>query len=450
MKTYLIVIGLLVVSAASAWAQPQSDFVDVGRGPVRLYYPSDYDGTQSLPLIVGLHGFTGSGVGFESYFDLTSQIEERQFMYLIPDGSRNFAGLRFWNATEACCGANVDDSSYLRDLVEAVQQDYAVDDRSIHFTGHSNGGFMSHRMAIDHADMVASIASLAGANYIDAAAHDPSEPVHVLQIHGTADSVIQYNGGSAFAPYPGAEQTVLNWVGYNGLSAAEQVSGEPFNLDGAVPRRETTNTIYDPNNDQGIGVELWTLEGSGHSPAFGNTPNNRLAPRVVDWLLTHTKSNPFARCDFDENGSCDLADVDAMFLQGPIGSGVAVDGSNEAYDLNGDGQIDLLDRDAWLAEAATENGFSSPYLVGDANLDGGVDVGDFNQWNANQFQSTLLWSNGNFNGDANVDVGDFNLWNANKFQSSDAAAVPEPHGIVMMLMGLVWWSRIRSNIENLR
>ncbi|MEM7315004.1 MAG: PHB depolymerase family esterase, partial [Planctomycetota bacterium] len=234
MKRLSTFIVFLCLSATIAFAQPQSTFIDAGRGSVRLYYPSDYDGSQPLPLIVGLHGFTGNGAGLEGYFNLATQIEERQFLYAIPDGTRNLIGLRFWNATDACCGTGVDDSTYLRDLVELVQRDYAVDDRSIHFTGHSNGGFMSHRMAIDHADLVASIASLAGANYLDAAAHDPSESVHVLQIHGTADGVINYNGGTAFGPYPGAEQTMLNWAGYNGMEATAEVNGDPFNLDGAV------------------------------------------------------------------------------------------------------------------------------------------------------------------------------------------------------------------------
>ena len=158
----LLVLCLLIAGVAAA--QPISTTVDAGRGAVQVYYPSTYDGSEALPLIVGLHGFTGSGAGLESYFDLITQIEDQQFVYAFPDGSRNIFG-RFWNATDACCGSGVDDSGYLRGLVELIQRDFNIDSQSIHFTGHSNGGFMSHRMAIDHADMVASIASLAGANF---------------------------------------------------------------------------------------------------------------------------------------------------------------------------------------------------------------------------------------------------------------------------------------------
>ena len=43
-------------------------------------------------------------------------------------------------------------------------------------------------------------------------------------------------------------------------------------------------------------------------------------------------------------------------------------------DLTGDGVVDDADRDLWLADAGTKNGFDAPYLVGDGNLDGAVDV----------------------------------------------------------------------------
>ena len=72
--------------------------------------------------------------------------------------------------------------------------------------GHSNGGYMSHRMACDHADLLAGVASLAGSTFEGTItgsydvfgqpdyACEPTEPIHVLEIHGTADRVV--NGRS--------------------------------------------------------------------------------------------------------------------------------------------------------------------------------------------------------------------------------------------------------------
>ena len=140
-------------------------------------------------------------------------------------------------------------------------------------------------------------------------------------------------------------------------------------------------------------------------------------------------------CDFDADGNCSITDLNAMLAEGPIAPGVAVTPQNERFDLTGDGIIDLNDRDEWLAQAAIENGFASPYKVGDANLDGVVDGVDFIVWNESKFTQMLLWNRGNFNGDAVNDGLDFILWNANRFTSSDAVnGVPEPSCLGLMIM----------------
>ena len=135
--------------------------------------------------------------------------------------------------------------------------------------------------------------------------------------------------------------------------------------------------------------------------------------------------------DFDGNEIYDCADVDALVV-------AITDGMNDvAFDLNDDGLVDNVDLGDWLLEAGEANiGPGQAYLEGDANLDGSVDVGDFNIWNSNKFTTTPAWCSGDFNADGSVDVGDFNIWNGNKFQSSDLATVPEPGSIVLALLGL--------------
>ena len=92
------------------------------------------------------------------------------------------------------------------------------------------------------------------------------------------------------------------------------------------------------------------------------------------------------------------------------------------FDLSGDGSLTNEDLELWLAEAGAANLASgNPYLHGDANLDGAVDVQDFNVWNANKFTTGTGWCSADFNADGVVDVLDFNSWNANKFQSADSA-----------------------------
>ncbi len=142
-------------------------------------------------------------------------------LYVYPDGTENRIGRQFWNATEACCAGpvsdEVDDSAYLAAVIANVRSAYNVDPRRIFVMGHSNGGFMSYRMACDHADVVAAVASIAGATFADPDDCSPSEPVAALQVHGTDDGTIGYEGGeNRGGTYPSATETVEMWAAYNG------------------------------------------------------------------------------------------------------------------------------------------------------------------------------------------------------------------------------------------
>ena len=160
-------------------------------------------------------------------------------------------------------------------------------------------------------------------------------------------------------------------------------------------------------------------------------------------------SDPFVLdCDFDGDGSCGVSDLDQMLALGPLVNGVAVDPTNAEFDLNGDGIVDRSDAEEWLAIAAESNGFDDAYHFADANLDGVVDVSDFNLWNTNRFSASTSWSDGDFNFDGSVDVADFNAWNENKFLALNGFipnTVPEPNALsLLLLVALLPWAANRG------
>ncbi len=143
--------------------------------------------------------------------------------------------------------------------------------------------------------------------------------------------------------------------------------------------------------------------------------------------------------DFNQDGTFGCADVDALVQ-------AIVAGNNDgAFDLTGDGLVNTNDLNQWLAEAgAANNPSGGAYLIGDANLDGSVDVSDFNIWNGNKFSDTPQWCAGDFNADGSIDVSDFNTWNSNKFQMSGGmSAVPEPaaHRLLLVVLVVGWLQR---------
>ncbi len=253
-----------------------------GDRPVEVKVPSSYDAATPTPLLVLLHGYTATGALQDLYFGFTALAEERGFLYAFPDGTIDADGENFWNATQACCdfgATGVDDSAYLIGLVDEISEKWNVDPSRIYFAGHSNGGFMSYRMACDHADRIAAIVSLAGANFLDPDDCEASEPVSVVQIHGTADEVIAYQGGVTVSEFPSAAASIAPWGALAGCDA------EPI-ADGSIAiATKPTNVSSYQNCDAGVDVQLWTIEGDKHLPGL----TTGFAPAVFDFFEAHPK-----------------------------------------------------------------------------------------------------------------------------------------------------------------
>ncbi len=327
----VLAAGALAALALHARAQSVR-YVDLGRGPVPVYLPSTYSDGVPMPLIVMLHGYSVSGAQQEAYFRFRQHQETYGFMLAVPNGTRDFLGNYFWNATDACCDlfdSGVDDSGYLLAVIDAIKDICTVEERRVSLVGHSNGGFMSYRLACDHSGVIASIASLAGATHDDPDDCAPATTVHTLEIHGTDDVVIWYDGGYIGGDhYPGAIETAEMWAANNGCAVVADYSFPPLDLDRSIPGEETLVAKYEQDCAAGGSAELWTIVGGAHSPDLSAA----FAPSVIEWLLGHPKPCP---ADFNGDGEVDTQDVLAF-----LNAWVARD---PASDCNGDGTIDTRD-----------------------------------------------------------------------------------------------------------
>ena len=159
-----------------------------------------------------------------------------------------------------------------------------------------------------------------------------------------------------------------------------------------------------------------------------NMPRNAPILSVFAMTLANERT---AACDFNGDGACDTTDIDQLMSEVAAGTHLAT------FDLNGDGTVDDIDRNAWLFQAASENGFAEPLLVGDSNLDGTVNATDLNALALSWRQDVQLWTRGNFTG-AGVDSADLNALALNWRRTIAPApqAVPEPAGLSLILVGL--------------
>lgn len=253
--------------------------------PFEVFVPDTYDGSAAVPLVVLLHGYGINGAMQEDFFQLRQLADSRGFLLATPDGTIDADGSHFWNATDACCGfgATVDDSAYLVAVIQHIEADYRVDPARVFLVGFSNGGFMSYRMACDHADLIAAIASISGATFLDPSACNPSEPVTVVEIHGDHDEAIAYDGGTfRDQPHPGAVETVADWAAYDGCTGPATEAAEGRDLD---QRFDDAIVAQYEGCPPGVAVELWTIPGGAHIPELTDT----FSAQVIDFLLAHPK-----------------------------------------------------------------------------------------------------------------------------------------------------------------
>ena len=257
-----------------------------GDRTARVKWPANYSGGL-LPVVIQLHGYTGSGSWDQQWPTLDNHLD-LGFLLVTGEGTVDAGGDRFWNATDACCdlyGSGVDDVAWLTSVLDEVEEHFPVDLQRVYFTGLSNGGFMSYRMACELSDRVAAIASVAGMDYEADDACVPSQPVSVLHVHGTNDETVPYDGLVPGWNIPSAPDSVERWANRAGcdLSSVDDDGNADYieNIDGAETSRKSWRTGCDAGHD----ASLWTMQDAPHVPWFSDDMGRDL----LTWLLAHER-----------------------------------------------------------------------------------------------------------------------------------------------------------------
>lgn len=190
---------LLLFASFSAPAAAQSlteHVLKVGQDE-RSYLMMTPDGPPGpRPVVIALHGAGQNAEGFRGYFGLDATARAKGFIAVYPQGQG-----RVWNdgrpAAMRLTGVlrPGDDVPFLVTLAHKLVSEGIADPRRIYLVGISNGGFMVERMACEFPHVFAAFTAIMAttpANYREECT--PSHPVPITFIHGTADSVIAYDG----------------------------------------------------------------------------------------------------------------------------------------------------------------------------------------------------------------------------------------------------------------
>jgi polyhydroxybutyrate depolymerase len=250
--------------------------------PARLVAPTTV--TSPAPLLVLLHGYMATAAVEDGYLGVSRAAASRGLYVLLPDGTIDASGKRFWNAP-GCCnfgGVDVDDVAYLMGLVHEAIATRPIDPSRVYFFGHSNGGFMSYQLVCRASDEIAAIAVLAGSDVPNDSDCVPTRPLSVLHLHGTADTTIPYIGGDVgVGPFPGAVAVTARWAARAGCDPTP--TDDMIDMERNLAGTETTRSTFTAC-DRGLDVRLLSIGGASHIPAFAN---GAIGTEVLDWLLAH-------------------------------------------------------------------------------------------------------------------------------------------------------------------
>lgn len=172
-----------------------------------MHVPATYRSTTRIPLIVAFHGRKGTGAELEAF----SGLSELKAIVLYPNGLA-VDGKTAWEGAPYSPAS--DDVRFVSSILDEVQAELCVNPAKIFATGKSNGGGFTSLLACRLPHRIAAFAAVAGAFYTESEVGcDNAAAVPILEFHGTADTVISYQGGSSNGgTYPAIPTWVNRWA----------------------------------------------------------------------------------------------------------------------------------------------------------------------------------------------------------------------------------------------
>lgn len=224
-----------------------------------MHVPVGYTSSARTPLVLYFHGAGGSAAGADASSGWSELADRDGFLVVYPQGLPfGRGGPAAW-ASAGRIDFGIDDLAFVRAVLAQVEARYCVARGDVFATGMSSGGGMAGYLACALSGEIAAAAPVAGNHYtLTKLGCRPRHPVALLEIHGSADAVVPYDGIPASVdplwPLPSIPTWVSTWA----------------HLDRCRPRPVASTPA--PGDSlfvylgcaRGSAVELYRLDGAGH------------------------------------------------------------------------------------------------------------------------------------------------------------------------------------------
>ena len=220
-----------------------------------LYVPDAYDPAVPAPLVISIHGFAEWPAHQQKLTGWNKLADEFGFLVVYPEGVDFPRRWRLFNDEQE---SEPLDTIFIRDLINTLSQEYAIDPARIYANGLSNGGGMSDMLACTLFDQIAAVGGVSGAYLYPREQCQTSRPLPVIAFHGTADEVVPYWGGPSDAfdiDFPIVPDWAAWWAEHNDCQTTKIVERTQGSISG----------VQYTDCGNGADVIFYSIAGGGHT-----------------------------------------------------------------------------------------------------------------------------------------------------------------------------------------
>ncbi|MCG6143397.1 prolyl oligopeptidase family serine peptidase [Leptospira bandrabouensis] len=250
-----------------------------------VHYPKKWDGSP-IPMLVALHGRFGSGFSMIKQTKLDILSDTKGFVVVFPDGFK-----RSWADGRGNTPADqnkINDVVFIESIVKRLVAEGSVNPKEIYLVGHSNGGFMAQRLAVEKPELwkgVVSVAAQLSVFTLKRKLNLKTKPVSVGIIAGTDDPLVPYSGGYVRdgGEILSVDDSINRWKEWNSCNDNLTKKTENFKEENSDIKIDFLRFEFCAENSK---VGLIQLNGLGHSWP-GETPmipfiNQGKTTKVID------------------------------------------------------------------------------------------------------------------------------------------------------------------------
>jgi polyhydroxybutyrate depolymerase len=272
MRYYVFLITLLQLTfSQSATAQLDSIYnQNVWRSFI-THLPANYNPNNQYPLVVNLHGLNSNAGQQQNYSQFDNIADLQNFIVVYPNAISNSWVI---NGTS--------DVNFIAALIDTIRSAYSCNN-CLFITGMSQGGFLTYKLACSLPQAVKAVAVVSGNMSYNLQNNCViSGGMPVIHFHGTADSLVNYNGTIGIAP---VDTTIQWWINQNSCTMNPVVTSVPnINLADST----FVDEYFYGNGVNGSEVLFYKITEGGHTwpggspvPPFGFTNMDINASQLI-------------------------------------------------------------------------------------------------------------------------------------------------------------------------